>query len=92
MANFKSKVMQETDSEVSNLNMLQQKISDLIGNQFKNDANNRRYEEVINEAAQVGTEKTTQTFELEDGITDEAKEFMKVDFSNFKRCISSTII
>lgn len=78
MSNFKSQVMNEANSEDSNLNMLQQKISDLIGNQFKNDANNRRYEEMINAVVQEGKEKVEQTWELEDGITDEAKQFMKV--------------
>lgn len=82
VSNFKSKVMNEANSEDSNLNMLQQKITDLIGNQFKNDANNRRYEEVINAVAQEGEAKVEQTFELEDGITDEAKQFMKASFGD----------
>lgn len=44
--------------------------------------NNRRYEEVMNEEAQAGEVKMAQTFELEDGITDEAKQFMEA--SSFK--------
>lgn len=92
MSNFKSNFMREADSENSNLNMLQQKISDMIGNQFKNDVNNRRYEEVINAEAQAGEEKIGQTFELEDGITDEAKEFMKASFCKPQRFDSHFII
>lgn len=86
VSNFKSKVMNEANSEDSHLNMLQQKITDLIGNQFKNDANNRRYEEVINAVAQEGEVKVEQTFQLEDGITDEAKQFMKANLNKINYC------
>lgn len=77
VSNFKSEFMKENDSKDVNLNLLQQKISDLIGNQFKNDVNNRRYEEAINVVTQKETDDTEKTFQLEDGITDEARQFMK---------------
>lgn len=81
VSSFKSAVMKENNVENLNLNMLQQKISDLIGNQFRNDANNRRYEEAINEVNQEVVDDSERTFELEDGITDEARQFMKVGLS-----------